>query len=389
MRALAARGFAQAVLPPHERPAPAGAARAGLRRQRRATSLARAAREAPRSSPACSSAAAMWIANAATVSPSADTADGRVHFTPANLASHFHRAIEAATTTRVLRAIFADAAPLRRPRPAACRAADRRRGRREPHAARGRRRRDPGVELFVYGRSAFDVGAARPRRFPARQTREACEAIARRHGLDPARVVFAQQHPRRDRRRRLPQRRDRRRPGPRAALPRARVRRHAARVLDDARAAHRRRRSRAIVVARRRASRSTTPSRPTSSTASCSTRADGAIAARRAAPSAASTRARRAVPRPPASPAAARSPRSLVFDLRQSMRNGGGPACLRLRVAAHARGTRGDPPARVPRRRARRRRSTPGSAATTAIACCPPTSPTRRCSTSRGARSTS
>ena len=51
----------------------------------------------------------MWAANAATVSPSVDTADGRVHFTPANLTSQFHRSIEAPATTRVLRAIFADA----------------------------------------------------------------------------------------------------------------------------------------------------------------------------------------------------------------------------------------------------------------------------------------
>ena len=53
----------------------------------------------------------------------------------------------------------------------------------------------PGVELFVYGRVAYGTAAAAPRRFPARQTREACAAIARRHGLDPARTVFAQQNP--------------------------------------------------------------------------------------------------------------------------------------------------------------------------------------------------
>jgi succinylarginine dihydrolase len=53
----------------------------------------------------------------------------------------------------------------------------------------------PGVEFFVYGRAAFDAAADGPRQYPARQTREACEAIARRHGLDPTRTVFAQQHP--------------------------------------------------------------------------------------------------------------------------------------------------------------------------------------------------
>jgi succinylarginine dihydrolase len=49
--------------------------------------------------------------------------------------------------------------------------------------------------MFVYGRVAFDATSAAPRRYNARQTREASEAVARRHGLDPAGTVFAQQHP--------------------------------------------------------------------------------------------------------------------------------------------------------------------------------------------------
>jgi succinylarginine dihydrolase len=53
----------------------------------------------------------------------------------------------------------------------------------------------PGVELFVYGRAAYDALAPAPRKYPARQTRDASAAIARRHGLDPARTVFAQQNP--------------------------------------------------------------------------------------------------------------------------------------------------------------------------------------------------
>src|SRR5437660_544504 len=53
---------------------------------------------------------APWTANAATCVPGEDAADGRLHVVPANLASMFHRALEAETTTRVLRAIFADPA---------------------------------------------------------------------------------------------------------------------------------------------------------------------------------------------------------------------------------------------------------------------------------------
>ena len=107
MRALAARGLAQAVLPPHERPAMWALRALGFSGSD-ADVLAKVTRDAPVMLAACSSAAAMWVANAATVSPSSDTTDGRVHFTPANLASHFHRALEAPTTTAVLRAIFAD-----------------------------------------------------------------------------------------------------------------------------------------------------------------------------------------------------------------------------------------------------------------------------------------
>jgi len=192
-RALAARGYGQAMLPPHERPDVAALRALGFSGND-ADVVARAAREAPQLLAACSSAAAMWSANAATVSPSADTADGRVHFTPANLVSHFHRSLEAPTTTRVLRGIFADPQKfeVHDALPAATHFGD------EGAANFTRFTRAPGargVELFVYGRAAFDSAAATPKRYPARQTREASMAIARRHGIDRADSVFAQQNP--------------------------------------------------------------------------------------------------------------------------------------------------------------------------------------------------
>jgi len=190
MRALAARGIAQGVLPPHERPFLPALRALGFTGDDAAV-LARAARDAPPLLSACSSAAAMWVANAATVSPSADTADGRVHFTPANLVAHFHRSLEAPTTTAVLRAVFAEPAHfvVHDALPAAPQLGD-------EGAANHTRFASPGggVEFFVYGRHGFGGGAA-PARYPARQTREASEAIARRHGLLPERVVFAQQEP--------------------------------------------------------------------------------------------------------------------------------------------------------------------------------------------------
>jgi len=192
MRALVARGVPQAVLPPQERPSLATLRALGFGGSEPDV-LARAAREAQALLSAVSSAAAMWVANAATVSPSADTADQRVHFTPANLASHFHRALEAPTTTAVLRAIFADASRfvVHDPLPASPQLGDEGAANHTRLVATADGR---GTELFVYGRRAYGPGPA-PSRFPARQTLEAAQAIARRHGLLPGRTLYAQQNP--------------------------------------------------------------------------------------------------------------------------------------------------------------------------------------------------
>jgi succinylarginine dihydrolase len=138
---------------------------------------------------AVASASAMWAANAATVSPSADSADRRLHISPANLISQFHRSLEAPTTAAVLRGIFPDAvhhAPL----PAQARFAD------EGAANHSRLCAEhgaAGLELFVYGR---DEGAgALPRNFPARQSAQAARALARRHQLSPRQTCFLQQNP--------------------------------------------------------------------------------------------------------------------------------------------------------------------------------------------------
>jgi succinylarginine dihydrolase len=190
MRVLAQRGYPQAVLPPHERPNLTLLRALGFAGDD-ATILSRAARDAPHLLAASASAAAMWVANAATVSAAADTADGRMHFTPANLVSHLHRSIEAPTTTRVLRAIFADATRfvVHDPLPAARELGDEGAANHTRFAAS---ERAPGVDLLVFG--AAREGPA-PKRFAARQTREASEAIVRRHGLGRDRVVLAQQHP--------------------------------------------------------------------------------------------------------------------------------------------------------------------------------------------------
>jgi len=137
------------------------------------------------------SASSMWTANAATVSPSADTADGELKLTVANLSTMLHRSFEHDYTTRVLQSVFrtASSAPAARVFPAlhphadfADEGAANHVRLCESHGARG-------VELFVYGRRAGESTAG----FPARQTLEASQAIARAHGLDPRRTVFARQ----------------------------------------------------------------------------------------------------------------------------------------------------------------------------------------------------
>lgn len=193
MKRLADRGYVQGVLPPHERPHIPTLRGLGFSGSD-AQVLAAVAKQSPVILAAVSSASAMWTANAATVSPSADTADHRVHFTPANLSAKFHRSIEHVVTGRALQAIFSDDAYFAHHRalPSVSQFGD--------EGAANHTRLcagygDPGVELFVYGQQAFDDQAPAPKRYPARQTLEASQAIARHHGLGDEHVVFAQQNP--------------------------------------------------------------------------------------------------------------------------------------------------------------------------------------------------
>ncbi len=193
MKRLADLGFAQAVLPPQERPSLRLLRQLGFS-GKDADVLAKAAKEAPELLAAASSASAMWTANAATVSPSADTRDGRVHFTPANLCSKLHRAIEHEETRRMLAAIFADDARfvVHDALPGTSALADEGAAN---HTRLCSAYGEPGIELFVYGRAEYRRGQNEPQRFPARQTFEASRAVAQRHGLREERTIYAQQNP--------------------------------------------------------------------------------------------------------------------------------------------------------------------------------------------------
>ena len=172
MRVNLALGLTQGIFLPHPRPHRGWLARLGTSIEEAEPALAANAM----------SASAMWAANAATVSPAPDTADGRCHLTAANLRTMPHRSLEWRAMLDQLFIAFADPRhfAVHGPIPPAFGdegAANHMR----LSGAHGER----GIELFVYGVS----GGA----FPARQHVEASRAIARLHLLDPERVIFAQQ----------------------------------------------------------------------------------------------------------------------------------------------------------------------------------------------------
>ena len=184
MRRLMQLGVPQGVLLPHERPHLPTLQAWGFKGSPE-QAIAAAYRTDPALYQNACAASSMWAANAATVSPSADTDDGRVHLTPANLASNLHRALEADFTHRQLSLAFGDEKhfEVHAPLPGGVHLGD------EGAANHGRlcsSHGRAGVELFVYGDKP-EGG------FPARQRRRASQSIARLHGLAPNRTVFAQQ----------------------------------------------------------------------------------------------------------------------------------------------------------------------------------------------------
>jgi succinylarginine dihydrolase len=191
MRFVHDLGVGQALLPPPARPDLPTLRRLGFAGPDEAV-LARVAGENNHLLRLCASSSSMWAANAATVAPSSDTSDRRVHFLPANLTTMFHRAIEADSTTTALRAIFAKSERflVHDPLPAGAAFADEGAANHTRLETAGR----PAVHLFAWGRQAWGSGKG-PTRYPARQTLEASAAAARLLQLEPSRVFLPQQDP--------------------------------------------------------------------------------------------------------------------------------------------------------------------------------------------------
>ena len=195
MRLLHQMGIKQALLPPHQRPDLHLLHELGFRGTP-IEQINRAKRANPHLLSACYSASSMWTANAATVSASIDTEDKRVHFTAANLISNIHRQQEANFTQHLLQKLFSDQRHFNH-HPILPKTVTTSDEGAANHSRLCENHHDVGTYLYVYGKRALPAGNSypAPTRFPARQTLEASQAVARSHLLNPQRVVFACQNP--------------------------------------------------------------------------------------------------------------------------------------------------------------------------------------------------
>lgn len=171
-------GLAQGLFAPLPRPNPVLLAALGLENIDESEAAQRRLRAA------AWSASAMWTANAATVSPAPDTADGRCHLTAANLVTMPHRSQEWPDTVRQLRLAFTDGGAFRVHDAVPPCFGDEGAAN---HMRMCARHDAPGLEIFVYG----TTGGA----FPARQHEQASRAVARLHGLNPEHCLFVEQSP--------------------------------------------------------------------------------------------------------------------------------------------------------------------------------------------------
>lgn len=184
MRLMLSLGLAQGVLLPHLRPHLPTLHALGFRGSPERM-IADAHIADPTLLRVASSASSMWTANAATISPGADTDDGKVHFTAANLTTMLHRSLEHPFTEKLLRTVFHNQKyfSVHPALPGGVHLGD------EGAANHGRlsaHHGDAGVEIFVYSDKPGG-------RFPGRQSLRASQSVARLHGLSPDRTIFLQQ----------------------------------------------------------------------------------------------------------------------------------------------------------------------------------------------------
>ena len=193
MRALHKLGIKQAVFPPHARPNLNPLKQVGFE-GKPGRLLIQAYKHEPKLLAACFSASSMWAANSATVTSSLDSNNETVNFTAANLISNFHRHQEADFSHKLLQLYFSNSKYFTHHSvlPRVSQFGDEGAAN---HTRLSASHDKPGVSLFVYGRRGFiqEVPGPEPVNYPARQTKEASMAIARSHEIK--KTVFAQQNP--------------------------------------------------------------------------------------------------------------------------------------------------------------------------------------------------
>ncbi|HXW54053.1 MAG TPA: N-succinylarginine dihydrolase [Myxococcota bacterium] len=192
MHYLAKRGFVQGVLPPHERPHLKSFWNLGFSGNEE-TMFSKAHALMPDVFLSLCSSSFMWAANCATISPSADSGDHRVHISPSNLITMFHRSIEHEFSGRVLKHIFAHEehflvhnALLPHVVLSDEGAAN--------HNRLCRSHGQKGLQIFVYGKDGA-LSSQKTTVFPARQSRLANHALAVRHKLDADYFMNIEQNP--------------------------------------------------------------------------------------------------------------------------------------------------------------------------------------------------
>ena len=192
MRTLVNMGIPQALMPPHERPFLPLLKQLGF--EGRSNNIVKDAwKKSPELMSNLCSASSMWTANAATVSPSSHCRDGKVHLTPANLSAMSHRSIEPSTTRRILKTIFRndDYFEVHEALPSNQIFGDEGAANHNILCSQHGRQ---GVEVFVYGQRALQASETKTK-FPGRQTLEASEAVACSHGVSQNSIHFMKQNP--------------------------------------------------------------------------------------------------------------------------------------------------------------------------------------------------
>ena len=186
MRLVMEQGIPQGFFLPHERPHLKTLRALGFGGTDEEI-INRAAKQNPILLKNVYSASSMWAANAATFSPSIDSYDQNIHITPANLNTMFHRSIEHEFTKTQLELMFGGVAIVHDPIENISGYGDEGAAN---HLRVSEQHLKSGFQIFVYGSSAFEVHQG----MITRQAEEISKAVSIMHQLDPDRVLFLKQN---------------------------------------------------------------------------------------------------------------------------------------------------------------------------------------------------